>query len=298
LAWLNPNDNFDLFEGDIILGKEDIRINDQNGIVLKSVHPFYHWPNGIVPYTLDKIFDNKEVQKIQNAMKEIESKSCIKFRQFDPSKDENYLAIVTFPSRCSSLVGLDPSEQPGQLLTLGEGCVKHGTIIHELMHALGFYHEQSRADRDKYVEIHWENIMPHGRHNFEKAYYIDDYGTPYDYCSIMHYPSYIFSKNGKDTITPKSNNPECRIGQRQMSDLDIERINLVYNCYKDDSSQEFSYEESEEVIEESEEVIEESEEVIDGCEDQDPSWCKIYLHLCQKFTGMMKFKCKESCNFC
>ena len=73
---------------------------------------------------------------------------------------------------------------------------------------------------------------------------------------------------------------------------------LVYNCYKDDSSQEFSYEESEEVIEESEEVIEESEEVIDGCEDQDPSWCKIYLHLCQKFTGMMKFKCKKSCNFC
>ena len=66
---------------------------------------------------------------------------------------------------------------------------------------------------------------------------------------------------------------------------------LVYNCYKDDSSQEFSYEESEE-------VIEESEEVIDGCEDQDPSWCKIYLHLCQKFTGMMKFKCKKSCNFC
>jgi len=131
LAWLNPNDNFDLFEGDIILGKEDIRINDQNGIVLKSVHPFYHWPNGIVPYTLDKIFDNKEVQKIQIAMKEIESKSCIKFRQFDPSKDENYLAIVTFPSRCSSLVGLDPSEQPGQLLTLGEGCVKHPTIIHE-----------------------------------------------------------------------------------------------------------------------------------------------------------------------
>ena len=54
MAWLNPNDNFDLFEGDIILGKEDIRINDQNGLVLKSVHPFYHWPNGIVPYTLGK----------------------------------------------------------------------------------------------------------------------------------------------------------------------------------------------------------------------------------------------------
>lgn len=38
------------------------------------------------------------------------------------------------------------------------GCVQNGIIQHELLHALGFYHEHTRFDRDDYVRIQFNNV--------------------------------------------------------------------------------------------------------------------------------------------
>lgn len=48
----------------------------------------------------------------------------------------------------------------GQNLSIGQGCDYKAIIEHEILHALGFYHEQSRTDRDDYVNIWWDEILP------------------------------------------------------------------------------------------------------------------------------------------
>ena len=80
------------------------------------------------------------------------------------------------------------------------GCLSISTI----KHAIGFEHEQSRTDRDKYVKIIWKNIIPGKEEYFEKygAINITGFGQPYDYLSVMHYESKSFTKNGKDAIVP------------------------------------------------------------------------------------------------
>lgn len=65
-----------------------------------------------------------------------------------------------FVFRCWSAVGRSYwLDGVGQELSLGSGCDNVGTAIHEIMHALGFWHEQSRPDRNQYVEVLWENIV-------------------------------------------------------------------------------------------------------------------------------------------
>ena len=106
-------------------------------------------------------------------------------------------------------------------------------LIHEICHALGFWHEQSRPDRSQHVRILWENIIPSKRVNFARHSFtsIDSLGVDYDLGSIMHYDLFAFSANGQPTMEVLNSNYRGRVGQRCcLSEKDVEQLNLMYQC--------------------------------------------------------------------
>ena len=101
------------------------------------------------------------------------------------------------------------------------------TILHEIGHTVGFWHEQSRPDRDQYVTIHLENVRPDRRHLYETETAIDSLGQTYDFNSIMHYNENQFSINGSITISAKEKG--IPVGRAPgLSPLDIKQTNLLY----------------------------------------------------------------------
>lgn len=141
----------------------------------------------------------------------------------------------------SDAVGMDGGEQhigfaPGADSNGIRGQPNGGTIRHETLHALGFHHEQSRTDRDQFVEIHGPGngncIMPDKLGNYALQDDSDDIG-PYDFSSIMHYRNGSFCiKNADnsckcDTITPKINGATISPG----GDLTAEDVNTLYQMY-------------------------------------------------------------------
>lgn len=89
-------------------------------------------------------------------------------------------------------------------------------------------HEHTRADRDEYITINWDNIRPGFRPNFDKCLNCDNQETEYDYGSVMHYSEYIFSRNGRKTIEAKDG--ELIRPPYALSQLDIIGINKHYTC--------------------------------------------------------------------
>ena len=206
-----------LIEGDIIVAK------DSPGFGV-AIPPFQtaRWPNAKVPYEIADTLPADNRERVLAAMDHWMLHSNV---TFVPRTDEK--AYVRFiPSEgtiCSSAVGRTGGQQ---VINLAPRC-NRGSTIHEIGHALGLWHEQSRADRDSYLRIYFDRIKPDKLHNFDK--HVDD-GVDlgeYDYHSIMHYGPYAFSATGEITLEPIQ--AKVKIGQRDgLSAGDIGAIQLMY----------------------------------------------------------------------
>jgi Astacin (Peptidase family M12A) len=90
---------------------------------------------------------------------------------------------------------------PGQIaLNCNTDC-SVTTLLHEMGHIVGLRHEMVRTDRDSWVTVNYNNVI---RGTWVPDFAIDTQNqqllTPYDYASVMEYPSFVDSSNGGPVI--------------------------------------------------------------------------------------------------
>jgi len=193
----------------------------------------YRWTGGVVPYEFDSTVSADVRGKITSALDTLNKAlvNCVVLREKTAADTGNYVKVKGENKGCYSYVGM--LNWGAQDLNLGNGCHSDSTIQHEFIHSLGLYHVQSREDRDKYVEIMWDNIKPGKEHNFKKHTGTLTFDVPYDPLSIMHYEYYAFAKDySKPTIVSKvSDVPTNKLGSaEQLRDSDIKMIRNAYGC--------------------------------------------------------------------
>jgi hypothetical protein len=195
------------------------KVNNTTG----AFSPVKAWTGGRVFYKFHESVSVDMMSIFRTAFAEWERYTPLKFLVRDA--EENYIFIIQ-SDRNSSYVGMLGGSQDLNIVSQHEG-----VVIHELGHAIGLCHEHQRSDRDKYVRIFLDNVLPGQEHNFTFKP-ITIFYSSYDFLSIMHYRKSAFSSGKFNTIEPQPDYMEFidKMGQRDsLTTTDIQTVSNLYN---------------------------------------------------------------------
>ena len=210
-----------IYHGDVLLGKSrDLNKIMKNKVVKQA--RARKWTHGKIPYVIDE-----RVSQYEKVMEAIEYLNIYTNLKIVPRKEEaNYVYITLGESDCYSYAGMIGGMQE---IFLTPNCGVR-ELLHEFMHTIGFFHEQNREDRDKYIKVVWENIDEVNKTQFKKIPndFIGLVNRPFDFKSIMIYSSYTFSIDPNEPAMLTIDGDLLPQRQSLLSEEDINRVNLAY----------------------------------------------------------------------
>ncbi|KAI1713688.1 astacin (Peptidase family m12A) domain-containing protein [Ditylenchus destructor] len=227
-----------LFEGDIFLSDNqatDIltRLEQNRTSRSLSSDPEAIWHQQPIKFRFHDSLEFFAISQIVEAIEFWENNTCVVFKHAqdigkDGKDEEDYIEFFKGQG-CYSMIGRYGGRQG---VSIGSGCERVGIIEHEIGHVLGLWHEQSRPDAGRFVEVRKQFILPSYMSDFQKrgTDEIITLGVPYDYGSAMHYGPTAFSADGNSlTLITKNHLYQSTIGQRErLSFYDIQIINKAY----------------------------------------------------------------------
>jgi hypothetical protein len=210
-----------VFQGDMVLGEVSALGPDDSSAGQAPEPQIRTWPTNEIPFFIQADLPNQD--RVLEALRMF-SGTRIRFVPYVSQTD-----AIVFEKKdgvCKSYVGYIGGLQK---IYLSDKCGAT-EVAHEIMHSLGFVHEQNRSDRDQFIQVFWDNIDPQERINFEKfsGFAMKASGaSSFDFESIMIYPDTMFSQNNNLTMKPIFDGQKINPSD-VLSAKDIERLNRIY----------------------------------------------------------------------
>ncbi len=180
--------NSAIIEGDLLIPLSEIVLGNQIQ-PSKSVSPLnqsYYWPNNKVYYRFNSSLTPAQKTMIGNAITHWQNNTNLIFTA--SSSASNVIEFQNFDTTTSFSTSIGKASGV-QIVNLAKGAIT-GNVIHEIGHAIGLYHEHTRADRDTYITVNTTNIQPAYLNNFQIPSNSFSSRGGLDFNSIMMYPSF------------------------------------------------------------------------------------------------------------